>query len=59
MEMIEECDSAGRPMLIAWISREDDERKKVYRVKTKDLVIVLIKRHIRAVVFRIKKIRGK
>jgi len=52
-------DSSGKPIFTDWMDSRDDELKNVCDVKTKALVIVLLRRHARAIVFRINKIRGK
>lgn len=52
-------DSSGKPIFTEWLDKRNCELKKVHEVKTKALVIVLLKRHFRALVFRYRKIRGK
>jgi len=50
-------DSSGKPIFEDICDQGNDEFKKVYLVKNKALFMILVKRHIRAILFRIKKLR--
>jgi len=49
-------DSSGKPILTDWLHPDSDEKKKVCDMKNKALFIVLLKRHLRAIVYRWRKL---